>query len=130
MFNLRAAIFSYINFVARYGSKETHHAIAANVVSRLQDFVEHQGWPKAGNLEDYVSRGYAYEVIGLLAKAGPKSILVEPDHVTMDLLRWLFNSLAKDTSGGSITVSIEESLSTVLSGLARIKLGSPGTKRS
>lgn len=119
---LRSAIFTYINFVARYGSQETLHAIASRVINRLRDFVENQGWPKPGVNEDLVSRGYAYEVTGLLAKAGPRNMLVEDEHPTLDLLRWLFASLAKDSSGSSIIVSIEESLSTVLGALARLQL--------
>lgn len=119
---LRSAIFTYINFVARLGSKETLHAIASRVVSRLRDFIEHQGWPKPGLSEDLVSRAYAYEVIGLLAKAGPRSLLVEEDHTTFDVLRWLFDSLARDASGNSITVSIEESLSTILGAMGRYEL--------
>ena len=119
---LRAAIFSYINFVARFGDKATLQAIATRVVTKLRDFVENQGWPKIGPSEDLTSRAYAYEVIGLLAKAGPKSLLVESDHVSLDLLRWLFDSLARDSSGNSITVSIEESLSTILGGMGRFTL--------
>ena len=119
---VRSAIFTYINFAARHGSKDSLYAIASRVINRLRDFIENQGWPKVGANEDLVSRGYAYEVTGLLAKAGPRSILVEEDNVGMDLLRWLFNSLAKDTSGNSIIVSIEEALSTVLSALSRLQL--------
>lgn len=121
---LRSAIFTYINFVARHGSRETLHAIASRVVNRLRDFIENQGWPKPGPNEDLVSRGYAYEVIGLLAKAGPRSTLVEEENATLDLLRWLLTSLAKDSSGNAIIVSIEESLSTALSAMSRITLES------
>lgn len=85
-------------------------------------FIENQGWPRPGSSEDLVSRGYAYEVIGLLAKAGPKSLIVEDQQPTMDLLRWLFDSLSRDSSGNSIIVSIEESLSTVLSAMSRLDL--------
>ena len=119
---VRAAIFTYVNFVARHGSQETLHAIASRVIVRLRDFIENQGWPKPGASEDLVSRGYAYEVIGLLAKAGPRSVLVEEENVELDLLRWLFNSLAKDSSGNAIIVSVEEALSTVLSALSRFQL--------
>ncbi|KAK5173412.1 proteasome component M29 [Saxophila tyrrhenica] len=119
---LRSAIFTYVNFVARHGASETLHSIANGVISRLRDFIDHQGWPKVGPNEDLVSRGYAYEVVGLLAKAGPKSLLVEDEQRTLDLLRWMFTSLAKDSSGSSIVVSIEESLSTLLSAFARLKL--------
>jgi len=119
---LRSAVFSYVNFVARYGGQETLHAIAPRVVSRLRDFIENQGWPKVGGNEDLVSRGYAYEVIGLLAKAGPRELLVESEGANFDLLRYLFSSLAQDTSGSAIIVSIEEALSTVLSATANLDL--------
>ena len=108
---LRAALFTYINFVARYGSKESLYAIAPQVLGRLKDFIEGQGWPRPAGYEDLVSRGYAYEVIGLLAKAGPKDLVVEPN---LDILRWMFESLALEVSSNSINVSIEESLSSVL----------------
>lgn len=91
-------------------------------MSRLRDFIENQGWPKVGGNEDLVSRGYAYEVIGLLAKAGPRELLAESEGTNFDLLRYLFSSLAQDTSGSPIIVSIEEALSTVLSATANLKL--------
>jgi proteasome component ECM29 len=48
--------------------------------------------------------------------------LIEDDSPSLDLLRWLFDSLARDASGNSITVSIEESLSTILGTLGRVEL--------
>ncbi|KAK1814251.1 proteasome component M29 [Friedmanniomyces endolithicus] len=119
---LRSAIFQYINFVARYGSKDSLHAIAPRVIARLRDFVDNQGWPRPGPNEDLTSRGYAYEVIGLLAAAGPRSVLIETEHPNLDLLRYLFETLAKDSSGSSIIVSIEEALSTLLSAMSRLQL--------
>lgn len=119
---LRAAIFSYINFVARHGPAETLEAIAPTVVGRLKDFIENQGWPTVGQNEDLISRAYAYEVIGLLAKASPKNILLEAKDPTLEILPWLFISLASDTSGNSITVSIEEALSSILTAMARLEL--------
>ncbi|OQO09014.1 hypothetical protein B0A48_05905 [Cryoendolithus antarcticus] len=119
---LRSAVFAYVNYVARSGAQETLHSIAPRVVGRLRDFIENQGWPKVGQNEDLVSRGYAYEVIGLLAKAGPRDLLIESDQTGLDLLRWLLNSLAQDTAGNAITVSIEESLSTLITAIARFDL--------
>ena len=119
---MRSAIFQYVNFAARYGAPEDLHAVAPRVILRLRDYIENQGWPKVGPNEDLTSRGYAYEVIGLLAIAGPRSILVEEQHPNFDLLRWLLDSLASDTSGSLIIVSIEESLSTVLRALSRQEL--------
>lgn len=108
---LRAAIFVYMNFVSRYGSEKSLYAIAPRVLGRLREYIEGQSWPKPSSNEDLVSRGYAYEVIGLLAKAGPKDLVVEPN---LDILRWLLESLALDTASSSVTVSIEESLSSML----------------
>ncbi|GIZ49370.1 hypothetical protein CKM354_001240000 [Cercospora kikuchii] len=119
---LRAAIFAYITFVARFGDKSTLQTVAIPIVTKLRDFVENQGWPKIGPSEDLTSRAYAYEVIGLLSKSGPKSLLIEDEHPSLDLLRWLFDSLARDASGNSIIVSIEESLSTILGGMHRFPL--------
>ncbi|PSK43669.1 hypothetical protein B9Z65_7183 [Elsinoe australis] len=116
---LRAALFSYINFVARHGKQESLHAIAPRVLTRLRDFVEEQGWPKAASVttqQELETRGYAYEVIGLLAKAGPPDLVIEPN---LDVLRWLFRSLAYDKSSNSLTVSIEGALSTVLTAFSR-----------
>ncbi|KAF4553916.1 Proteasome component ECM29-like protein [Elsinoe fawcettii] len=115
----RAALFSYINFVARHGKQESLHAIAPRVLTRLRDFVEEQGWPKAASVttqQELESRSYAYEVIGLLAKAGPPDLVIEPN---LDVLRWLFRSLAYDKSSNSMIVSIEGALSTVLSAFSK-----------
>ncbi|KAF2156972.1 ARM repeat-containing protein [Myriangium duriaei CBS 260.36] len=115
----RAALFSYINFVARHGKQESLHAIAPRVLTRLRDFIEEQGWPKAASIssqQELESRGYAYEVIGLLAKAGPETLIIEPN---LDILRWLFRSQAHDRSSNNLTVSIDEALSTVLTAFSR-----------
>ncbi|GAM88830.1 hypothetical protein ANO11243_068640 [Dothideomycetidae sp. 11243] len=115
----RAALFSYINFVARHGKPESLHAIAPRVLTRLRDFIEEQGWPRAASIssqQELESRGYAYEVIGLLAKAGPENLVVEPN---LDALRWLFRSQAEDRSSNNLTVSIDEALSTVLTAFSR-----------
>lgn len=108
---LRTAIFQYINFAARHGDQKSLHAIAPRVLGRLKDYIEGQGWPQAAANEDLVSRGLAYEVIGLLAKAGPRDLVVEPN---LDILRWLFESLALETPARSTNVSVEEALSSVI----------------
>lgn len=113
---LRGAIFTYINFAARYGDQKSLHAVAPRVLGRLREFIEGQGWPRVGNNEDLVSRGLAYEVIGLLAKSGPKDLVVEPN---LDVLRWLFESLALETQASSVSVSVEEALSTLIGAFAK-----------
>ena len=119
---VRSAVFAYINFVTQHGPRHTLRAIAAPVINQLKEFIEEQGWPSAGTNDDLVSRGYAYEMIGLLGKAAPRDVLVETETPTMDLLRFLFASLAKENSGPSTVVSVEESLSTILTAMSQLSL--------
>ncbi|KAH9878470.1 hypothetical protein IAQ61_001742 [Plenodomus lingam] len=107
----RSAIFSLVNFVARRGSVTDLSRIAESLVANLRGFVQDQGWPVPDRDQDMELRGYAYETIGLLAKAAPEKILIEP---SLDLLEWLFRSLREDSAGKDVAVSIEEALSSVL----------------
>ncbi|OCK83918.1 hypothetical protein K432DRAFT_379061 [Lepidopterella palustris CBS 459.81] len=111
----RSAIFAYVNFVARQGAAKDLTTIASGLVQNLKSFIEDQGWPSPNKDEDLELRGYGYETIGLLAKAAPDSILLEP---TVGLLDWLLHSLREDTSGRDVAVSIEEALSSVLGAFA------------
>ncbi|KAH7131968.1 proteasome stabiliser-domain-containing protein [Dendryphion nanum] len=108
---LRSAIFSLVNFVARRGASDDLASVADGLVSNLKAFVEDQGWPVPDRDQDPELRRYAYETIGLLAKASPDKILLEP---SLSLLQWLFRSLRDDSSGKDVAVSIEEALSSVL----------------
>ncbi|KAF2792718.1 major component of the proteasome [Melanomma pulvis-pyrius CBS 109.77] len=107
----RSAIFSLVNFVARHGSANSLSTVAESLVGNLRGFIQDQGWPSPDSDQDMELRGYGYETIGLLAKAAPEKILVEP---TLSLLEWLFRSLQEDASGKDVAVSIEEALSSVL----------------
>ncbi len=60
---------------------------------------------------DVTLRGYAYEAIGLLAKACPKEIALEP---SLSLLSWLVGRLAVEQPGKSAASSIEEALTSIL----------------
>lgn len=107
----RQAIFSLVNFVARRGSAEHISTVAESLVGNLRAFLQDQGWPTPDRDQDMELRGYGYETIGLLAKAAPEKVLLEP---TLDLFEWLFRSLKEDASGKDVAVSIEEALSSVL----------------
>lgn len=119
MLKLRTAVFEYVSFVARYGPSDVLRTIAPYIVNNLKDLIEHQGWPTPGLNEDLSTRAYAYEVIGLLVKAGPHTLIFEAEHPTSGLLRWLFTSLARDSAGSNVVVSIEQALSTVLGSMSR-----------
>ncbi|PVH97771.1 ARM repeat-containing protein [Periconia macrospinosa] len=107
----RSAIFAMVNFVARRGSTEHLSTVAEGLIGNLRAFLQDQGWPTPDRDQDMELRGYGYETIGLLAKAAPAKILLEP---SLDLLSWLFRSLREDLSGKDVAVSIEEALSSVL----------------
>lgn len=107
----RSAIFSLVNFVARRGASSDLSTVAEGLVRNLRAFIQDQGWPIPDRDQDMELRGYGYETIGLLAKAAPGKILIEPN---LDLLEWLFRSLREDSAGKDVAVSIEEALSSVL----------------
>lgn len=116
---LRTSLFSYINFVARNANGDSLHRLAPIVLSKLMGYIQGQGWPEPMDDQDVASRALAYEIIGLLAKAGPDELIAEPN---LRIVRWLFESLAEDRSSGSIVVSIDEALSSTLTGLAQVQL--------
>lgn len=112
----RSAIFSLVNFVARRGSNANLALVAEGLVGNLRGFIEDQGWPSPDRDQDLEIRGYGYETIGLLAKAAPEKILLEPE---LSLLEWLFRSLKEDSAGRDVAVSIEEALSSVLGAFSK-----------
>lgn len=112
----RSAIFTLVNFVARRGAASDLSVVAVGLVGNLKAFIIDQSWPIVDRDQDMELRGYGYETIGLLAKAAPEKILIEP---SLELLEWLFRSLREDTAGKDVAVSIEEALSSVLGAFAK-----------
>ncbi|KAI4699729.1 hypothetical protein J4E81_004757 [Alternaria sp. BMP 2799] len=112
----RSAIFSLVNFVARRGQSSDLSQVAESLVGNLRAFIQDQGWPTPDHDQDMELRGYGYETIGLLAKAAPEKILLEP---SLDLLEFLFRSLREDSAGKDVAVSIEEALSSVLGAFSK-----------
>lgn len=112
----RSAIFSLVNFVARRGAASDLSQVAQSLVGNLRAFIQDQGWPVPDRDQDMELRGYGYETIGLLAKAAPEKILLEP---SLDLLEFLFRSLREDSAGKDVAVSIEEALSSVLGAFSK-----------
>lgn len=112
----RGAIFTLVNFVARQGRVANLSTVSESLVGNLKGFIQDQGWPTPDRDQDLEIRGYGYETIGLLAKAAPEKILLEP---SLELLEWLFRSLRDDSSGKDVAVSIDEALSSVLAAFAK-----------
>ena len=119
---LRAQVFAFTNWLARISTPLELSDFAPALVKELRAYIEGQGWPQyktndatssAGELS---SRAYGYESIGLLARACPEKLLMNPN---LDLLRWLFTSLAEDSSSKDISANIEQALSSVLGAIGQ-----------
>lgn len=114
---LRTQIFVYVNWLARASDLADMSIITSNLVELLQAYIESQGWPAYGKptteqgSQGTSLRSLGYESIGVLARANPATVIRDEQ---LDLLRWLFNSLAADSAGRDVGLSIEQALSSVL----------------
>ena len=116
---LRGQIFAFANWLARVGSPADVEVAAPTLVHRLRAYIEGQGWPQSSDNTSRAElelRNYGYEAIGLLARAAPQNLLLEPN---LDLLRWLFNSLYGDGSGKDVSISIEQALGSILAAFTK-----------
>lgn len=117
---LRAQIFTFLTWVVRVGAAPDLRAIAPRAVEGLREFISSQGWPDPSltgqklSHSDVTLRGSAYEAIGILAPKVPNEDGSDSGTLDMDVVRWLFTSLASDGSGPEIHVSIEQALGSVL----------------
>ncbi|KAL8938334.1 MAG: hypothetical protein Q9211_003256 [Gyalolechia sp. 1 TL-2023] len=114
---LRTQIFVYTNWLARVSDSADIGIIALSLVAQLRTYIESQGWPTyqeetTGQDNHAISlRSLGYESIGILARAYPTRLVLDEQ---LDLLRWLFDSLAADSAGREVGLSIEQALSSVL----------------
>lgn len=108
----RNALFNYMNWVSRIGSKKDLAFIAPQLVGFMQNYIQDQGWPVPHDKSSEAAslRALAYETLGSLAKSTPSTVLDKE----LSLVKWLFKSLTEDGSSDSIVVSIEGSLSSLL----------------
>lgn len=112
----RNALFNYMNWVSRIGSKDDLGQVAPQLVAFLRSYIEDQGWPvPLERSSDAASlRALAYETLGSLAKTTP-SIVAESN---LSLVRWLFKSLTEEGSSDTIFVSIDGALASLLNSFA------------
>ncbi|KAL8731768.1 MAG: hypothetical protein Q9166_003215 [cf. Caloplaca sp. 2 TL-2023] len=96
---LRTQIFMYTIWLARASDPADIRTVAPSVVSQLRDYIESQGWPST------------HEPMGVLAGASAETLILDKD---LGLLRWLFDSLAADSAGRDVSMSIEQALSSIL----------------
>ncbi|KAL8770725.1 MAG: hypothetical protein Q9209_003592 [Squamulea sp. 1 TL-2023] len=114
---LRTQIFAYTNWLARVSDSADIDLVAPNIVSQLRSYIESQGWPtchkqtSGPRIEVSSLRSLGYESIGVLARSSAEKLVLDED---LDLLRWLFDSLAADSAGRDVSLSIEQALSSIL----------------
>lgn len=116
---LRQTAFSFVNWASRMGSEEVMAAVAGDVVEKVRYWILSTGSENGGSGsggEDEL-RGYAYESLGLLAKRAP-NIVIEPE---WKIVRFLFSRL-RDEPAGSVGVSVEGALSTLLPVIAKARM--------
>ncbi|KAH8815368.1 proteasome stabiliser-domain-containing protein [Xylogone sp. PMI_703] len=108
----RTALFNYLNWVSRVGSKDDLAQAAPQLVSFLKSYIEDQGWPTPHDRSSDATtlRALAYETLGSLAKTTP-SISLEKN---LSLVRWLFRSITEEGSSQSIFISIDGALASLL----------------
>lgn len=129
---LRGQVFTFITWVGRMGTPANLQQVAPAAVRHLMDFVAQQGWPQATVAAGRLSaaqahvRTLAYETVGILAakidRAPASNERVDAD---LEIVRWLFASLAMDDSVGQISVSIEQGLGSILNALASAEYTDP-----
>ncbi|KAK4184706.1 proteasome component ECM29 [Podospora australis] len=109
---LHRALFEFINWVARMGSKKAEFGmVARSLLNRLREFVESQGWPVPDHqsLDTNVLRSRAYETMGIFSKCTPWT-----DDTRLVFADWLFTSLSEDPTP-DVVVSIDGALSSLTS---------------
>ncbi|KAL8675348.1 MAG: hypothetical protein Q9168_000305 [Polycauliona sp. 1 TL-2023] len=114
---LRTQILAYTNWLARMSDSASINVVAPSIVSQLRSYIESQGWPTChdqmgGHRNEALNlRNLAYESVGVLAGSSAEKLVLDED---LELVRWLFDSLAADISGKDVSLSIEQALSSVL----------------
>ena len=108
----RNALFNFMNWVSRMGSKDDLAQVAPQLVGLMRSYIEDQGWPVPYERSPEAAslRALAYETLGSLAKSTPSVVL----EVDLSLIRWLFRSLTEEGSSDAIFVSIEGALASLL----------------
>jgi proteasome component ECM29 len=102
------ALFEFVNWVARIGSKkESFSEIGGPLINLLRDFIHSQGWPRPmkQSLDEIARRSQAYETIGVLARG-----VSMPTEDSLSLMGWLIRSLAEDPLP-DVVVNIDGALS-------------------
>lgn len=115
---LRQAAFSFVNWASRMGGQEIMASVAGDVVDKIRYWILSTGSEDGSSSNGWDElRGYAYESLGLLAKRAP-DIVIESE---WKILNFLFSRL-RDEPAGTVGVSVEGALSTLLPVIAKARI--------
>ncbi|CUS10715.1 unnamed protein product [Tuber aestivum] len=114
---LRQAAFTFVIWASRMGGGKVMATVAVDVVEKIRYWLLSTSPEDGGGTGGDDLRGYAYESLGLLAKRAP-GFVVEKD---WRILRFLFGRL-RDEPAGSVAVSVEGALATLLPAIAKQRL--------
>ncbi|XWX02336.1 hypothetical protein V2A60_010373 [Cordyceps javanica] len=106
---LHKALFQYLSWVAQIGPSKRGFTIGPQLIRKMREYVESQGWPVAESSasDDIALRSRAYETIGLLARSADM-----PTDDKLNLAAWLFRSLSEDSTNDAV-VNIDGALSSL-----------------
>ncbi|KAJ2971690.1 hypothetical protein NQ176_g7567 [Zarea fungicola] len=106
---LHKALFQYISWVAQIGPTKQGFTIGPQLIQKMREYVESQGWPLADSstADEIALRSRAYETIGLLARSADM-----PTADKLNLAAWLFRSLSEDSTNDAV-VNIDGALSSL-----------------
>ena len=114
---LRQAVFAFVNWASRMGGAKVMGTVAVDVVEKIRYWLLSTSQEGGGGAGGDDLRGYGYESLGLLAKRAP-GMVVEKD---WRILKFLFGRL-RDEPAGSVAVSVEGALATLLPTIAKQRL--------
>ncbi|PWW76166.1 ARM repeat-containing protein [Tuber magnatum] len=114
---LRQAAFTFVNWASRMCGERVMTTVSIDVVEKIRYWLLSTSPEDGGGAGGDDLRGYAYESLGLLAKRAP-GIVVEKD---WRILKFLFGRL-RDEPAGSVGVSVEGALATLLPAIAKQRL--------
>ena len=114
---LRQAVFAFVNWASRMGGAGVMGTVAVDVVEKIRYWLLSTSQEGGGGAGGDDLRGYGYESLGLLAKRAP-GMVVERD---WRILKFLFGRL-RDEPAGSVAVSVEGALATLLPTIAKQRL--------
>ncbi|KAL1955050.1 hypothetical protein VTO42DRAFT_341 [Malbranchea cinnamomea] len=118
---LRDQIFAFVSWFAHAGSQEDIDRVGPRTIDGISAYMSSIGWPNPTrrlSQDEIKLRKFAYQAVGLLLPRYGSRSTKENAELYVRLARWLFVSLSCDNTDDQISLSIEQSIGTLLNTLA------------